>query len=41
MIGTFECIKNTHNVYRSKECMKTFCESLRELKNFNIIFIGL
>ena len=27
---SFEAIGNKHDVYRSKDCMKRFCESLRE-----------
>ena len=27
---TFKRIENKHNVYRGKDCMKKFCESLRE-----------
>ena len=29
-ILSFKSIKNKHDVYKSKECMKKFCESLRE-----------
>ena len=29
-ISSFKCIENKHNVYRGKNCMKKFCESLRE-----------
>ena len=29
-ISSFRCIENKHDVYRSKDCMKIFCESLRE-----------
>ena len=29
-ISPFKSIKNKHDVYRGKECMKKFCESLRE-----------
>ena len=25
-----KCIENKHDVYRGKDCMKMFCESLRE-----------
>ena len=29
-ISSFRSIKNNHDVYRGKDCMKKFCESLRE-----------
>ena len=29
-IWAFDHIKNKHILYRGKDCMKTFCESLRE-----------
>ena len=30
----FDHIENKHNLYRGKDCMKNFCETLREhLKN--------
>ena len=29
-IWTFDCIKNKHDVCRGEDCMKKFCESLRE-----------
>ena len=29
-IWAFDYIENKHNLYRGKDCMKTFCESLRE-----------
>ena len=29
-ISSFRSIGNKHGVYRAKDCMKTFCESLRE-----------
>ena len=29
-ISSFKSRENKHNVYRGKDCMKTFCESLRE-----------
>ena len=29
-ISSFRSIKNKHGVYRGKDCMKKFCESLRE-----------
>ena len=29
-ISSSEAIGNKHDVYRSKDCMKKFCESLRE-----------
>ena len=29
-ISSFKSIENKHDVYRGKNCMKTFCESLRE-----------
>ena len=29
-IWTFDGIDNKHDVYRSEDCMKKFCESLRE-----------
>ena len=37
-ISSFKSIENNHDVYIDKECMKTFCESLRvhrmEIINF-------
>ena len=29
-ILSFKSIENKHDVYRGKDCMKKFCESLRE-----------
>ena len=29
-ISSFRSIENKHNVYRGKNCMKKFCEFLRE-----------
>ena len=29
-ISSLESIENKHDVYRGKDCMKKFCESLRE-----------
>ena len=29
-ISSFKSIENKHDVYRGKDCMKNFCESLRE-----------
>ena len=29
-ILSFKNIENNHDVYRDKDCMKQFCESLRE-----------
>ena len=29
-ISSFRSIENKHDIYRSKNCMKKFCESLRE-----------
>ena len=29
-ISSFKSIENKHIVYRGKDCMKKFCESLRE-----------
>ena len=29
-IPPFQSIENKHDVYKSKDCMKTFCESLTE-----------
>ena len=29
-ISSFKNIENNHDVYRDKDCMKQFCESLRE-----------
>ena len=36
-ISSFNSIEKEHDVYRSKDCMKKFCESLREhaIKMFN------
>ena len=38
-ISLFKSIENTHEVYRGKEYMKTFCESVREhaLEIINLI----
>ena len=30
VISSFRSIENKHNVYRGKDCMKNFCEFLRE-----------
>ena len=30
-ISSFKYIENKHDAYRGKDCMKKFCESLREL----------
>ena len=30
VISSFRSIENKHDVYRGKDCMKTFCEFLRE-----------
>ena len=35
-ISSFKSIENKHDVYRGKDCMKKFCESLRE-QAMNII----
>ena len=29
-ISSLKIIENGHDVYRSKDCMRKFCESLRE-----------
>ena len=29
-VSSFKSIENNHDVYRDKDCMKKFCESLRE-----------
>ena len=29
-ISSFRSIENKHDMYRGKDCMKKFCESLRE-----------
>ena len=29
-ISSFRSIENKHDVYRGKDCMKKFCESIRE-----------
>ena len=29
-ISSIRSIENNHDVYRGKDCMKKFCESLRE-----------
>ena len=29
-ISSFKSIENKHNIHRRKDCMKKFCESLRE-----------
>ena len=31
-IWGFDGMKNKHNLYRSKDCLKKYCESLREFK---------
>ena len=31
MIRTFDGIENKHDVYRGEDCMRNFCESLRQL----------
>ena len=31
-ISSFRSIENTYNIYRGEDCMKKFCESLREHK---------
>ena len=30
IISSFESIENEHGLYRVKDCMKKFCDSLRE-----------
>ena len=37
-ISSFKSIENKHNVCRGKDCMKIFCESLREhaIKKINL-----
>ena len=30
----FDGIENNHYVYRGKDCMKKFCESLKELESY-------
>ena len=37
-ISSFRSIKNKHGVYRGKDCMKIFCEFLREHAIKKIIF---
>ena len=37
-ISSFKNIKNNHNLYRGKNCMKKFCKSLRERAIRIIIF---
>ena len=37
-ISSFQSIENKHDVYRGKDCMKTFCESLSEHAMEIIIF---
>ena len=37
-ISSFRSIANTHDVYRDKECMKKFCEFLRQHTMKIIIF---
>ena len=38
IISSFRSIKNKHDVQRGKDCMKTFCEFLREhaMKRINL-----
>ena len=38
-ISSFKYMKNKHDVYKGKDCMKKFCESLREhaIKIINFI----
>ena len=31
-VSSFKDIENKHDVYTSKDCIKSFCESLRERK---------
>ena len=38
VISSFRSIENKHDVYRGKNCMKKFCESLRELAMKRINF---
>ena len=33
-IWAFNAIENNHYVYRGKDCMKKFCESLKELESY-------
>ena len=37
-ISSFRSIKNKYDEYRGKDCMKKFCESLREHAMENINF---
>ena len=37
-ILSFTTTENKHDVYRGKDCMKKFCESLREHKMKNVNF---
>ena len=37
-ISLFRSIENKHNVYRGKDCMKRFCEFLREQAMKTITF---
>ena len=30
MISTFQSLKNEHDVYRTEDCMKTFCKSFKK-----------
>ena len=38
LISSFKNIQNRHDLYRGKDCMKKFCESLREhaIKTINV-----
>ena len=40
IVSSFKSIENKHDVYRDKDCMKKFCEFLREhtmkIINFNL-----
>ena len=38
-ICSFKNMENKHDVYRSKDCMKTFCEHAMEIINFKKLIL--
>ena len=40
IISSFRSIENKHDIYRSKDCMKSFCEFLREhAMEINLLYL--
>ena len=37
-MSSFNILENKHHVYRGKDCMKKFCESLKEHAMKKVIF---